>query len=158
MNYSSLAISNADDLRFGHSPFPVTTRRGLIIGGGMVYPELNFTMSSIEISRSNLPELKKHMTENGIQPNAESTFSKFFTEILELSINFLYVQILSKKGKAAVESGTIAPATRDQLKSVEKTYKMYSLIYPFFWIISRLDIFLYGSSGYVVMVEGRKAE
>jgi methanol--5-hydroxybenzimidazolylcobamide Co-methyltransferase len=59
MKYSSLAISNADDLRFGHSPFPVTTRRGLVIGGGTVYPELNFTMPSIEISRSNLPELRK---------------------------------------------------------------------------------------------------
>jgi len=103
-----------------------------------------------------IPELKNLMKTNDIQPCAESSFSKFFTEILELSINFLYVNILSKKGKAEVEEGTIAPATQDQLKSVEKTYKMYSLIYPLFWLISKMDIFLLFSRGYVVMVEGKK--
>jgi SAM-dependent methyltransferase len=105
-----------------------------------------------------LPELKKHMIENGIKPYDESSFSKFFTEMLELTINLLYVQILSKKSKATVESGTIAPATHDQLKSVKRTYKMYSSIYPFFWLVSKLDFLFYGAQGYVVMVEGRKVQ
>jgi hypothetical protein len=78
------------------------------------------------------------------------------TEMLELSINFLYVKILSKKSKSKVEEGTIAPATGDQLKSVEKTYRMYALIYPVFWLISRLDSLLFFSRGYAVMVSGRK--
>ena len=103
-----------------------------------------------------IPDLKKLLSTNGIQPYAESSFSRFFTEILELSINFLYVNILSKKSKAEVEAGTIAPATQNQLKSIEKTYRMYSLIYPFFWLISKMDIILLGSRGYVVIVEGKK--
>src|ERR1017187_3370772 len=37
-----LAISNPADLRFGVAPKPLTTRQGLTIGGGLVYPEINF--------------------------------------------------------------------------------------------------------------------
>jgi len=103
-----------------------------------------------------IPDLKKLLSANGIQPYAESSFSRFFTEILELSINFLYVNILSKKSKTKVEAGTIAPATRDQLKSIEKTYRMYSLVYPLFWLISKMDVILFGTRGYVVIVEGKK--
>jgi hypothetical protein len=76
--------------------------------------------------------------------------------MLELSINFLYVNILSKKNKTKVDKGTIAPATKDQIKSIEKTYRMYSFIYPFFRLISMLDVIFWGSRGYAVVVEGRK--
>lgn len=103
-----------------------------------------------------VPELKRLMGENGIDPLAESTFSRFFTEMLELSINFLYVNILSRRSRVAVQEGTIAPATKNQLKSIEKTYRLYSLIYPLFRVISSLDGILAGTKGYVVMVEGRK--
>ena len=96
------------------------------------------------------------MGENDLHPCAENTFSKFFTEMLELGINFLYVNILSKKSKTRVENGTIAPATQAQLKSVKKSYQMYALIYPLFWLVSRLDIIFMRSIGYVVIVEGRK--
>ncbi|NIS75873.1 MAG: methyltransferase domain-containing protein [Deltaproteobacteria bacterium] len=103
-----------------------------------------------------IPELKELLIKSGITPVAESSFSKFFTEMLELSINFLYVNILSKKSKAKVEAGTIAPATEDQLKSVEKTYKLYSLVYPFFLLVSKFDALFFFSRGYAVTVEGRK--
>ena len=103
-----------------------------------------------------LPELEVVLTANGIRPLHFSTFSRFFTEMLELSINFLYVNILSKKGDSKVSQGTIAPATSDQLKSIEKTYRMYSLVYPIFLLISALDVFFWYSRGYVVMVEGIK--
>ena len=42
--YSTLAISDPDDLRFGVASQPLTTRSGLVIGGGAVYPEINFTL------------------------------------------------------------------------------------------------------------------
>ena len=103
-----------------------------------------------------IPELKQIFHANGITPLGESSFSGFFTEMLELTINFAYVMILANKSKARVEQGTIAPSSRDQLKSVEKTYKMYSLIYPFFLAISKLDLLLFWSRGYVVVVNGQK--
>ena len=104
-----------------------------------------------------IPELKEIMQTSNIVPCAESSFSRFFTEMLELTINFAYVKVLAKKSKAKVEQGTIAPSTGEQLQSVNKAYRIYSLIYPIYWLISKLDVLLFFTRGYVVMVEGKKA-
>lgn len=101
-------------------------------------------------------ELKPIMTGAGYVPQREVTFSRFFTEIVELSINLLYVKVLAKKSKAEVKEGTIAPATEDQLKSVQKTYKMYAFVYPFFKAVSAFDFLLSWGEGYVTMVEGTR--
>jgi methanol---5-hydroxybenzimidazolylcobamide Co-methyltransferase len=60
MKYSKLAVESAADLRFGFAPFPVTTSKGLVIGGGTVYPELNFTLPPITIKEETLPEIEEH--------------------------------------------------------------------------------------------------
>lgn len=101
-------------------------------------------------------ELNDMMLNSKFNPVKAKTFSRFFTEMIELGINFLYVKVLSKKSKDKVEEGTIAPATAGQLKSIEKTYKIYSLAYPFFKIISSLDSLLFFTKGYVVIVEGER--
>jgi SAM-dependent methyltransferase len=103
-----------------------------------------------------IPQLEDLMQVNKLQPQATSTFSHLFTEMIELSINFLYVMVLSKRSGQKVKTGTIAPATKDQLTSVKKTYAIYSIVYPVFKLISSLDFFLRWSQGYVVVVEGRK--
>ncbi len=56
--FTSLAITKPDDLVFGHAPKPLTTRRGLVIGGGTVYPEVNFTLPATEVSQANLPAIR----------------------------------------------------------------------------------------------------
>jgi len=38
------------------------------------------------------------------------TFSRFFTELIELAINLLYVKVLAKKGKATSKAGHHCPA------------------------------------------------
>ncbi len=60
MKYSKLAIENPGELIFGTAPKPITTRRGLIIGGGQVYTELNFTLPAMSINNSTLPEVYDH--------------------------------------------------------------------------------------------------
>lgn len=50
MKYQKLTIDNPSDLIFGTAPYPITTRRGIVIGGGRVYPELNFTLPPISIN------------------------------------------------------------------------------------------------------------
>jgi len=63
MKYHDLAIKKSEDLIFGHAPKPVTTPRGLVIGGGHVYPELNFTLPPISINNDTLPEVRRHYRE-----------------------------------------------------------------------------------------------
>jgi len=61
--FSQLAISNPDELIFGIAPKPVTTRNGLVIGGGAVLPELNFTLPPIKIEQQTMPEVLEHYRE-----------------------------------------------------------------------------------------------
>ncbi len=55
--YTKLAITNSDDLLFGIAPRPLKTRQGLTLGGGTVYPELNFTLPPMLIEKSTMPNI-----------------------------------------------------------------------------------------------------
>jgi methanol--5-hydroxybenzimidazolylcobamide Co-methyltransferase len=48
--FDSLAIDNLDDFIFGTCPKPITTRHGVVLGGGDVVPELNFTLPTMEVT------------------------------------------------------------------------------------------------------------
>jgi len=63
MKYKSLTIHDPSELMFGRSPKPVTTRRGLVIGGGQVYAELNFTLPMMSINQHTLGEVYAHYRE-----------------------------------------------------------------------------------------------
>ncbi|MFN8474379.1 MAG: methyltransferase MtaB domain-containing protein [Anaerolineae bacterium] len=56
--FSTLAIRSLDDFLYGHAPQPVTLRNGLTIGGGLVLPELNFTLPDMTISADSMPEVR----------------------------------------------------------------------------------------------------
>ncbi|MFA5266317.1 MAG: methyltransferase MtaB domain-containing protein, partial [Opitutaceae bacterium] len=60
MTFRQLAIPRADDLLFGTAPRPLTTRHGLRIGGGIVYPELNFTLPPMEVTLATMPAVARH--------------------------------------------------------------------------------------------------
>jgi methanol--5-hydroxybenzimidazolylcobamide Co-methyltransferase len=55
----ALAYSSADDMVFGKCPKPVTCKNGMVIGGGEVFPEINFTLPNIKIDKDTLPEVLK---------------------------------------------------------------------------------------------------
>ena len=117
-------------------------------------------------------EIETLMVGSDVRPKSRLWFSRFFTEMLELSINFMYVKVLRKAPAepAAPASNAIppsaaeddhdhaeiAPATADQLQSVKTSYRIYSLIFPFYWLISQLDRLLFFTEGYCVMVEGTR--
>jgi methanol--5-hydroxybenzimidazolylcobamide Co-methyltransferase len=63
MKYKSLVITNPEDLMFGTAPKPVKTRRGLEIGGGQVYSELNFTLPVMSINDQTLDQVYTHYRE-----------------------------------------------------------------------------------------------
>ena len=57
--FNELAIPNPADLRFGVCPKPLTTRHGLTLGGGLVYPEINFTLPPMTVDEAALPEVRQ---------------------------------------------------------------------------------------------------
>src|ERR1035438_4168475 len=53
-----LAISDPADLRSGVPPNPLPPGQGLTIGGGLVYPELNFTLPPMFVDASTMPDVR----------------------------------------------------------------------------------------------------
>jgi methanol--5-hydroxybenzimidazolylcobamide Co-methyltransferase len=61
--FTTLAIDDPNQLVFGKCVHPITLRNGLVIGGGAVYPELNFTLPGMEITAGTMPEVRRQYTE-----------------------------------------------------------------------------------------------
>jgi methanol--5-hydroxybenzimidazolylcobamide Co-methyltransferase len=64
-DFTSLAISKQDDLRFGIAPHPVACGFGLHIGAGEVFPELNFTLPTMTIESATWDSVAAHYRELG---------------------------------------------------------------------------------------------
>lgn len=91
MKFKSLIINNPEDLMFGIAPKPVKTRRGLEIGGGQVYAELNFTLPIMSINDSTLERVYEHYREiaegalaRALQLNSKGVVLEFET-LLEMT-------------------------------------------------------------------------
>ena len=61
--YTSPRLARADDLLFGVAPLPVRCGFDLVIGGGEVYPEVNFTLPPIAVDQPNWPEIRRQYQE-----------------------------------------------------------------------------------------------
>ena len=91
MQYKRLTIIDPSELLFGIAPHPVTTRRGLVIGGGQVYAELNFTLPMMSINSHSLGEVYAHYREiaegaleRAVQLNSKGVVLEFET-LLEMT-------------------------------------------------------------------------
>ena len=58
-----LAIGRLEDFLYGRAPWPVTTRRGLVIGGGAVLPEINFTLPPMPLDEENWPQVRRQYSD-----------------------------------------------------------------------------------------------
>jgi methanol---5-hydroxybenzimidazolylcobamide Co-methyltransferase len=58
IGYQQLALPTTDDLLFGVCPHPLTTRKGMVLGGGVVYPELNFTLPTMTVEPGTYPRVR----------------------------------------------------------------------------------------------------
>lgn len=57
--FKQLAYKSVDDFIFGKSVKPVIMKNGMVIGGGMVYPELNMTLPMMTIREDTMPKVLK---------------------------------------------------------------------------------------------------
>lgn len=62
-SYSSLAIPSEKQLVYGVSPHPLECGLGLRIGGGVVFPEVNFTLPAMDISESTWADVVTHYSD-----------------------------------------------------------------------------------------------
>ena len=55
--YTKTAYQELDDFIFGKALYPVALKNGMVIGGGTVYPEINFTLPTMSIEKNTMPEI-----------------------------------------------------------------------------------------------------
>lgn len=60
-----LSVSRPQDLCFGVAPRPLACGRGLVVGGGRVYPELNFTLPVLSLEPEGWQEARAHYEQIG---------------------------------------------------------------------------------------------
>ena len=80
----------------------------------------------------------------------------FFTEFAEMLINFGYVHILGRKAETQTRDGSISPSSEEELKKNLKTFRIYSILYPFMWLFTRLDHLLFFQRGYTLLLKAIK--
>jgi len=55
--FNELSYKSINDFIYGSSIHPVKCKNGLVIGGGQIYPELNFTLPTMSITQETMPEV-----------------------------------------------------------------------------------------------------
>ena len=61
--YHSLAIRDLDAFIYGSCPHPVQLKNGMVIGGGTVFPELNFTLPNMIVNADSMAEVRAQYTQ-----------------------------------------------------------------------------------------------
>jgi SAM-dependent methyltransferase len=84
------------------------------------------------------------------------SFSGFFTESIELLLNFLYVKFLFPKQQVGLRDGQIRPSTQEEFLSKKKSFKAYSIIYPLLWLITRMDKVFFFQRNYGLIAWAKK--
>jgi SAM-dependent methyltransferase len=80
------------------------------------------------------------------------TYSKFFSEFIDTLIVQL-LHIIQQKKRVQSAKGVIV--TGEDLQNYQKSFRLYSLVYPFIWMLSKLDAFLFFTSGYMLIIKAR---
>jgi SAM-dependent methyltransferase len=102
-------------------------------------------------------ELEEMLEAVGLEPEGRGAYSRFFTEVAELAINFVYVKVLGRRREGGGPgAGEIAPRSADDLESVGGAYRAYRRVFPLIRAFSSLDRLIPGRGGYAVGVAARK--
>ncbi len=58
-----LAVQSLDEFVFGRAPHPVRCGRGVELGAGQVFPEINFTLPTTDINPTTWPDIRRQYSE-----------------------------------------------------------------------------------------------
>jgi len=104
-----------------------------------------------------LSSLREKLSQARLVYIEHKSFSRFFAEFIELMLNFFYIRFFSAGHSAELRDGHIRPTTADEFRSRKKAFKAYSVIYPFVWLITRVDKLFFFQRGYGLMVWAKKS-
>jgi SAM-dependent methyltransferase len=105
-----------------------------------------------------LADLHAKLEKAGFVLQKHKNFSRFFTEFLELILNFVYIKFFGETAPTNLRDGHIRPTTSEEFSTKKTTFRLYSAVYPIIWFISRLDKILFFLKGYGLMIWARRID
>ncbi len=102
--------------------------------------------------------LRSKLEETGFEPFETRTFCRFFTEGIELILNYLYQFVLKKKSIHDGIKGNIAPRKKEDVQKHRFSLLLYKILYPFLKVFSLLDYLIPKNRGYILLIRSRKIE
>ncbi len=105
-----------------------------------------------------LPGLQAKIEKAGFVLQKHRNFSRFVTELLELILNFAYINFFGGKKPVGLRDGHIRPTTSEEFNTKKIMFRLYSALYPLVWLISRLDIALFFLKGYGLMIWAKRTD
>jgi len=84
--FNKTAYENLSDFIYGKSLYPVPLKNGMVIGGGTMYPEINFTLPTMIINKDSMPEVIRNYKEiiTGVCERAKELYVPGFVAELEV--------------------------------------------------------------------------
>jgi methanol--5-hydroxybenzimidazolylcobamide Co-methyltransferase len=82
--FRTLEYGNVNEFIYGSAKYPVICKNGLTIGGGSIYPELNFTLPPMTIKKDTMPEVinqYKGILEDALKRAKELCVSALVVEV-----------------------------------------------------------------------------
>lgn len=104
-----------------------------------------------------LTTLKEKLERAGFSVFSSKDFSRFFTESLELILNFFYIKVFRTKAPVNLRDGHIRPTSSEEFHSKKISFRLYSFFYPAVWLLSRLDKALFFLKGYGLIIWAKKS-
>jgi 2-polyprenyl-3-methyl-5-hydroxy-6-metoxy-1,4-benzoquinol methylase len=135
-----------------------TTGRSFLLN--RIKPLIGLTLDKYGHVREgyNLDQLSGRLRDQGYAILDTCTYSRFFTELIEMGINFAFVKILNKgvDGNSQKRDGSITIGSRESFEKYSGPMKIYSVFYPALYAFTRLDRLLSFVQGYALLIDAQK--
>jgi 2-polyprenyl-3-methyl-5-hydroxy-6-metoxy-1,4-benzoquinol methylase len=97
------------------------------------------------------PERLGELLASSFTLESHHTYSRFFSEAVDTAINW----VVERTGKRGSAKGMVV--TEADIAKNQKLFRLYSLVYPVVWAITRLDA-LVPASGYMLIAAARRRD
>ena len=93
------------------------------------------------------------LLEPAFHVEAAATYSKFFSESLDVALNSAYERSRPHSGTEGAK-GTVV--TQADLEKSARQFRLIARVYPLLWLWSKLDVLCVGTQGYYLIVKARR--
>lgn len=91
----------------------------------------------------------RDLLEDRFEIISHRTYSKFFSEVLDTVITFVFYRLKGNSGHS--QKGVVI--TGGDLARYRKLFRLYSMIYPVVWTFVQMDRLLFWCNGYMLIVK-----